>query len=77
MYVAGRDHPNRIPATNFLARVQAGEIQGVSSVEVLQEILHHYVGMSRIDLAYQVYRLFAQVCLTVFPMTMVDNYLAL
>jgi len=77
MYVAGRDHPNRGPASAFLRRVRSGEIQGVTNVEVLQEILHRYNGMGRPDLAADVYRLFVQICLVVFPVTLADTDRAL
>ena len=77
MYVAGRDHPNRAPASAFLQRVRSGEVQGVTSVEVLQEILHRYNGMGRADLADDVYRLFTQICLVVFPVTLADTDRAL
>lgn len=73
MYVAGRDHPNREPARRFLARVQAGQVEGVTSTEVLQEILYRYVGLKRRDLARQVYELFVDVCASVLPVTVADT----
>ena len=51
MYVAGRDHPNREPARRFLERVRAGEVEGCTSTEVLQEILYRYAALRRLDLA--------------------------
>jgi predicted nucleic acid-binding protein len=45
MYVAGRDHPLREPARRFLARVRAGEVEGCTSTEVLQEILYRYAAL--------------------------------
>ena len=38
MYVAGADHPNRGPATTFLAEARAGSYDLCTSTEVLQEI---------------------------------------
>ena len=73
MYVAGRDHPLREPARRFLARVRAGEIDGCTSTEVLQEILYRYVGLRRVDLALEVYELFVRVCPVVFPVTLADT----
>jgi predicted nucleic acid-binding protein len=73
MYVAGRDHPLRDRARRFLARVQAGEIEGCTSTEVLQEILYRYVGLRRPDLAVEVYDLFVGLCLAVFPVTLADT----
>lgn len=73
MYVAGRDHPLRDPARRFLARVQAGEYEGCTSTEVLQEILYRYVGLRRPDLAAEVYESFVSLCATVFPVTLADT----
>jgi predicted nucleic acid-binding protein len=73
MYVAGRDHPNRDPARRFLDGARAGRLDLCTSVEVLQEILHRYVGLKRPDLAAQVYELFIEVCPVVFPVTLSDT----
>lgn len=58
MYVAGRPHPNRRPARQFLARLQNREVDGCTSAEVLQEILHRYTGLGRPAVAKQGYDLF-------------------
>jgi predicted nucleic acid-binding protein len=73
MYVAGRDHPHRDPARRFLARVQGGEVEGVTSTEVLQEILYRYVGLRRRELAVEVYELFVGLCSAVLPVTLADT----
>ncbi len=73
MYVAGREHPLREPARRFLARVRAGEIEGCTSTEVLQEILYRYVGLRRTDLAVEVYELFVRLCPVIFPVTLADT----
>lgn len=73
MYVAGRDHPLREPARRLLARVRAGEVEGCTSTEVLQEILYRYVGLRRPDLAFEVYDLFVQLCPVVLPVTLADT----
>lgn len=73
MYVAGRDHPLRDPARRFLARVQAGQEEAITSTEVLQEILYRYVGLKRRDLARQVYDLFVDLCASVLPVTIADT----
>jgi len=73
MYVAGRDHPHREPARRLLARARAGEIGACTSTEVLQEILYRYAGLRRLDLAREVYDLFVQLCLKVFPVTLADT----
>lgn len=73
MYVAGRDHPLREPARRFLERVRAGELEGCTSTEVLQEILYRYAALRRLDLAREVYELFALVCPVVYPITLADT----
>jgi hypothetical protein len=73
MYVAGRDHPNREPARRFMERVRAGEVEGCTSTEVLQEILYRYAALRRLDLAGDVYDLFVQLCPVVFAVTLADT----
>lgn len=73
MYVAGREHPNRLPAQRFLERIKRGEIEAHTSTEVLQEILYRYASLRRLDLAGQVYDLFVQICPVVLPVTLADT----
>lgn len=73
MYVAGRDHPNREPAKQFLAKVRSGEIEGCTSTEALQEILYRYSALVRRDLAFEVYDLFVEICPVVLPVTLSDT----
>lgn len=73
MYVAGRDHALKAPATAFLERVRRGEIAACTSTEVLQEILYRYVGLDRLDLASEVYSLFVEICPVVLPVTLADT----
>jgi uncharacterized protein len=76
MYVAGRDHPNREPARRFLKKVAEGKVAGCTSTEVLQEILYRYSSLSRLDLAREVYHLFAETCPVVYSVTLADTDLA-
>lgn len=73
MYVAGRDHGHQGPARRFLERARAGEVEICTSTEVLQEILHRYVGLRRVDLAGAVYDLFVQQCPVILPVTLADT----
>ncbi len=73
MYVAGREHPNRAPAKNFLEKVRRGEVEAHTSTEVLQEILYRYASLKRLDLAAQVYDLFVHICPVVFPVNLADT----
>src|SRR5207342_834839 len=51
MYAAGGQHPLRAPCQRVLERVEAGELDAVISVEVVQEIVHRYLAIRRPDLA--------------------------
>lgn len=72
MYAAGREHPNRMPSIRVLGQAHRGEISAATSVEVLQEILYRYSGMSRVDVALQVYEAFVEVCPVVLAVTLAD-----
>jgi predicted nucleic acid-binding protein len=73
MYVAGREHPHREPSRRLLAKVQRREIEGCTSVEVLQEILYRYSALQRLDLAREVYDIFMQICPVMFGVTLADT----
>lgn len=73
MYVAGGAHPLRAPALRFLEQVREGEVEACTSTEVLQEILHRYAGLGRLDLATRVYDLFVRLCHSVLPVTLADT----
>ncbi len=48
MYAGGAPHPLRGPCRTLLEDVAAGEIRGVTSVEVIQELLHRFGATSTI-----------------------------
>lgn len=76
MYVAGKEHPHREPARRLLAKVQRGQVEGCTSVEVLQEILYRYSALRRLDLAQEVYDAFVQICPVVLAVTLAETDLA-
>ena len=49
MYAAGAEHPLREPSRRVLSRIGTGELDGVISVEVVQEILHRFSSVRRRD----------------------------
>jgi predicted nucleic acid-binding protein len=49
MYAAGGEHPLREPSRRILSRIGNGDLDGVISVEVIQEILHRFVSVRRTD----------------------------
>lgn len=51
MYAAGGEHRLRAPSQRVLQRIEAGVLDGVISVEVVQEIVHRYLAIRRPDLA--------------------------
>ena len=56
MYAAGSDHPLRAPCRTVLARAVRGEIPGATSAEVIQELVHRYLSIRRLDAAASVAR---------------------
>lgn len=73
MYVAGGEHPNRLPALAFLELVRSGKVQACTSTEVLQEILYRYSSLGRRELARTVYDLFVEVCPVILGVTLADT----
>ena len=56
MYAAGSDHPLRQPCRIILARAVKGDIAGATSAEVIQELVHRYLSIRRVDAAVSVAR---------------------
>jgi uncharacterized protein len=50
MYASGIEHPLREPSRQVIRRVGSGEIEGVVSAEVIQEILHRFISIRRPDM---------------------------
>jgi predicted nucleic acid-binding protein len=65
MYAGGADHPLRQPCRRILDRIADGELDGVTSVEVVQEVLHRFIAVRRpeigVEMAQQALDLFAPV----------------
>jgi uncharacterized protein len=76
MYATGGEHPYRGVCREFLAKAVGGRVQVVTSVEVLQEILHRYVSLGRIDVGCDVYRQVVAVCRQVLDIKLQDLNLA-
>jgi predicted nucleic acid-binding protein len=47
MYAAGVDHPMRDPCRRIIDRISDRSIAGVTSTEVIQEILHRFLSIGR------------------------------
>jgi predicted nucleic acid-binding protein len=77
MYTAGREHPNRAPAQRFMERVGRREIQGVTSTEVLQELLYRYTRIGQLRAGCDVYAEVVNACIAVLPVELPDTDRAL
>lgn len=51
MYAGGGPHPLRDPCSQVLDLVRNGQLRAVTSVEVVQEILHRFLSVGRPDMA--------------------------
>ena len=69
MYAGGGDHPLREPCGQIIERVGAGELDAVTSVEVVQEIVHRFMAMRRPDIAGTMARRTMDTFAPVIPMT--------
>lgn len=47
MYAGGAEHPLRAPCQRLLGDVADGRLEAVTSVEVIQEILHRFTAIGR------------------------------
>jgi predicted nucleic acid-binding protein len=72
MYAIGKDHPHKELCRAVLEQVERDEIDVVTSVEVLQEILHRYYSLNRPDLAELAYRSLEKSCEQILSVTKAD-----
>lgn len=61
MYAAGQEHPNKVPSIKILESVSEGKIIGVTSTEVLQEILYRYWAINLLKKGLKVFNDFLQI----------------
>jgi predicted nucleic acid-binding protein len=76
MYALGGPHLYREPCRKTLAAVEADAIDEVTSVEVLQGILHRYRTLGNPDRAEQVFQQARTLCEVVLPVPLRDMDLA-
>ena len=67
IYVAGSQHPNKNSSLNILKLVSNGDIIGITSTEVLQEILYRYKAINLLEKGIEVYDYFTQAVDEVLP----------
>jgi predicted nucleic acid-binding protein len=72
MYAVGVEHALKQPCVELLRAVARGEISAVTSVEVLQELLHRYSAQGRREHAVEVVQSFMEIVPDVLPVTRED-----
>ena len=53
MYAAGAGHPLREPCRRIMLAIGSGALEAVTSVEVVQELLHRFLAIRRIEIGTQ------------------------
>lgn len=76
MYGAGRNSEFKEPCRRVLESVAREEIEGYTSVEVLQEILYRFWHLGDTASGLQLFDLFSETVTAVLPVTETDVYLA-
>jgi len=61
MYAAGRDHPNKESSIKILELISSGDIIGITSTEVLQEILYRYQAINLLKKGLEVFENFSNI----------------
>lgn len=53
MYASGSEHPLRAPCRRVMLAIGSGELAAVTSVEVVQELLHRFIAIRRVEIGRQ------------------------
>jgi predicted nucleic acid-binding protein len=69
MYANGVDHPLRAPSRQVMQAVVVGELDGVTSSEVIQEILHRFISIRRPEVGARIAMLSMDAFAPVLPIT--------
>jgi uncharacterized protein len=69
MYAAGGDHPLREPSRRVLRAIASGVVAGLTSAEVIQEILHRFLGRGETDTGAAMARNALELFAPVIPIT--------
>ena len=72
MYAEGRDHRFKAPSAEFMLAVARRQVDAVSDVEVLQEILHRYRAVGRQPEGFVVFQSFATTVRIFHPIALDD-----
>ena len=69
MYAAGTEHPLREPCRRLMLAIRSGALEAVTSVEVIQELLHRFIAIRRPDIGRQLASDAMDTFAPVLPMT--------
>jgi len=53
MYASGAEHPLRASCRRVMLAIGSGELAAVTSVEVVQELLHRFIAIRRLEIGRQ------------------------
>lgn len=76
MYLIGADHPNKERTISVLERLVRDETRLVTDAETLQEILHRYTAIKRIEAIEPAYKALLGIVDEIFPVGESDLLLA-
>ena len=76
MYAAGKSSPYKEPCKEILGRIANGTLDGVTDVEVFQEILYRYYYIGEQDLGRRIFANFRTIMDTVLSVCATDVFLA-
>ena len=76
MYAVGASHPHRQNAVDFFLKARAEDTQLVTSAEVLQELLHVYSSVRKLQRLYGALKLIDDAQIQVWPLDHEDVILA-
>ena len=77
MYARGSEHPLKAPCLAVLGQIARGQVSALTSVEVIQEIVHRYIMIGRRQYVRQVVADFLTIVPDVLPITPDDMRLLL
>ncbi|MCE5329787.1 type II toxin-antitoxin system VapC family toxin [bacterium] len=67
IYAAGSPHSNKEPSIKILENISNGNIYGVTSVEVLQEILYRFQAINLLEKGIEIFDEFSNIVDEVLP----------
>jgi len=69
MYATGTSHPLREPCRAIMIQVGQGQLEAVTSAEVVQEILHRFMSIGRPEIGLEIARVTMDAFAPVLPIT--------